>query len=131
MGTWGSGNFESDTALDHFGTVTTPLLEQIREAFKNKESLQPDEYESEAVLCNMDILLAIAHGLGSKAKPFGISQFPKVKQIQTWQKTYLKVWDDYIDELEPDEDYKTNRKETIIKTFERFIALAQYYEDLA
>jgi hypothetical protein len=131
MGTWGSGNFESDTALDHFGTVTTPLLEQIREAFKDKELLQPDEYESEAVLCNMDILLAISYGLGNRAAPFHISHFPKVKQIQSWQKAYLKVWDDYIDELKPSKDYKTKRRKTIIKTFEHFASLAKYYEGLA
>jgi Domain of unknown function (DUF4259) len=129
MGTWGSGNFESDTALDHFGTITTPLLEQIRKAFKKKELLEPDEYASEAVLCNMDILLAIAYGLGNQAAPFHISHFPKVNQVQSWQKTYLEVWDGYIDKLDPDEDYKTERRETIIKTLERFTALAKYYEE--
>jgi hypothetical protein len=128
MGTWGSGIFESDTALDHFSTVVTPLLGQIRAAFSDKESLQPDEYESEAVLCNMEILLAIAYGLGSKSTPFALDHFPKVKQIQAWQKTYLEVWDEYIDELDPEEDYKKQRRKTIIKTFERFGALAKVYE---
>jgi hypothetical protein len=30
MGTWGSGNFQSDTALDHLGTIVQPLPEQIQ-----------------------------------------------------------------------------------------------------
>jgi Domain of unknown function (DUF4259) len=129
MGTWGSGNFQDDTALDHFSGIVQPLLEHISKSFKNKVSLEPDEYDGIAVLCNMDILVAIAYGLGSQESPFFISKFPKVNKIAAWQKTYLEVWDDTIDGLDPDEDYKLERREVIVKTFERFIALAKQYQE--
>jgi Domain of unknown function (DUF4259) len=131
MGTWGSGNFQSDTALDHLGTVVQPLFTQISQAFKNKVSLEPDEYDGTAALCNMDILVAIAYGLGSQKSPFFISKFPQVKTIESWQKIYLEVWDETIDGLDPDEDYKLERRDVIVKTFERFIALAKQYQEVS
>jgi hypothetical protein len=60
---------------------------------------------------------------------FFISKFPEVKKIESWQKTYLEVWEDTIDGLDADEEYKTERRETLVKTFERFITLAKQYEE--
>ncbi|WP_430332977.1 hypothetical protein [Rhodococcus sp. ACT016] len=41
-----------------------------------------------------------------------------------WRDRYLRVWDGYIDELEPNDDYKIDRRAVLVGTFERAIAVA-------
>ncbi len=130
MGVWGHRNFECDVARYQFSATVTPLLTEIIEAFKDRKLLEPDEYESAAVLCNMDMIVLLAR-LGGRKSPLSIADFPKSKRVEAWRKTYLKVWDGYIDELAPTEAFKRARREVIATTFDHFIALARHYETAA
>jgi hypothetical protein len=54
--------------------------------------------------------------------------FPASTTIETWRDRYLRVWDEYIDELDPDEDYRVDRLRVLTSTFERALALAHKRE---
>ena len=119
MGTWGSGNFENDTAADFLSELTDEWIEAINEAMGSPEGLEPDEYTGVTVPCLVEILVTIAQ------KGFTGSQLPEPEVAQEWKKTYLEVWDGYIDELEPEEDYKIKRRECLSETFDSLIRLAK------
>ena len=127
MGVWGHNNFECDVALNEFSAAIAPMLEAITDAFRDRKQLEPDEYESAAALCNMDMVVALAK-LGGRKGPLFIGDFPKPKLVEQWRKIYLKVWDGYINELEPTEGFKRARRDAITKTFDRFVELAKRYE---
>src|SRR5262245_52794665 len=118
MGTWGAGNFENDTAAEHLIRLCEPLVEQIRNAVAQPELMEPDEYDSGVMMANVEILAVLAANIGRTEQsaiggmifPF---PFPSVKEIKQWKREYLKVWDNYIDKLEPQEDHKSQRRRVI------------------
>jgi len=128
MGTWGAGNFENDTAAEHLIRLCTPLVEQIRNAVAQPELMEPDEYDSGVMMANVEILAVLAANIGRTEKstiggmifPF---PSPSVKEVKQWKREYLKVWDKYIDKLEPQGDHKSRRRRVIIETFDRLIAV--------
>ena len=50
--------------------------------------------------------------------------FPPLATIEAWRDRYLRVWEDGIDELDPDEDYRAERRQVLDRTFERAVELA-------
>ena len=52
-----------------------------------------------------------------------------LQTLEQWKATYLQAWDQSIDELEPEEGYKQDRRIAIIETFDRMIALAAADEE--
>src|SRR5262249_60746525 len=121
MGTWGTGNFENDTAAEYLIRLCTPLVEQIRNAVAQPQLMEPDEYDSDVMMANVEILAVLAANIGRTEKsaiggmifPF---PFPSVKEIKQWKKEYLKVWDNYIDKLEPKGDHKLRSRRGISET---------------
>jgi len=67
IGTWGSGNFESDGALDFVGELSNQLVEKIETYFSdNRANL--DE-EGEAVVMPSVQILSILHEKCDAAPP--------------------------------------------------------------
>ncbi len=130
MGTWGAGNFENDTAAEHLIALCKPLVEQIRNAVAQPELMEPDEYDSDVFMANIEILAVLGANIGRTEKsriggmifPF---PFPPTKEIKQWKTEYLRVWDNYIDKLEPQGDHKSRRRRVIIETFDRLIAVSK------
>ena len=61
MGTWGSGNFDSDTAADHLAILTGRLISEVTDAMSGDPvEIEPDEYWGVAVPCNLELLHLIA-----------------------------------------------------------------------
>jgi hypothetical protein len=125
MGTWGAGNFEDDTALDHLSALRNTyklegmcaeLLRAVRDAMANTASLEPDEYEGVIVPCNLKIIAQMMDTFGPD-----VCKLPKPNVLGKWKTTYLNVWDGYIDELEPDPDWKQSRREVLGQTFDRVL----------
>lgn len=130
MGTWGPGNFENDCAADHLFEVCGPLLDQIKAAMEDPEAIEPGEYDSDIVVANLEIIACLTEHLGRYERgPIQDILYPCVlpaaETIAGWKKTYLAVWDESIDGLAPDPDYKKQRREVIIDTFDRVERLAQ------
>jgi hypothetical protein len=120
VGTWGSGNFDSDTAADHLSGVTGRLVSQIEEAMAGDPvGLEPDEYDGVAVPCNVELLCLIA-----EQNHVGAS-VPEVAVVEGWKKTFMDVWERTIDGLGPKQGYKEDRRAELIRTFDRLVTLAK------
>ncbi|CRZ18892.1 DUF4259 domain-containing protein [Mycolicibacterium neworleansense] len=121
MGVWGPGNFESDTVADGLGELTNRIIGEISEQFddtSDDSAVQPDEWGGEMVPAWLEILIDIVEPARVGAT------FPSVATLSDWRDRYLRVWDEYIDELEPEDTYKTERRAVLVSTFERAISLA-------
>lgn len=117
MGTWSHGNFDNDTALDWLDDITGQLLEEIAEAVASPPSLQADEPDSDLVPCRIELLCLMAE---NGMEP----HWPESETLAQWKQTYLAAWDASIDDLEPDADYRHDRRLTLEATFDRMLALA-------
>ncbi|MFF2555188.1 DUF4259 domain-containing protein [Nocardia sp. NPDC058058] len=117
MGVWGPGNFDSDTAADGLGELTDHITEQFQDP-SDDTALQPDEWGGDMVPAWLEILIQIA-----EPTRVGVS-FPAVAVLSEWRERYLRVWDEYIDELGPSDDFKLQRRAVLTETFDKAIALA-------
>ncbi|MFD7623689.1 DUF4259 domain-containing protein [Streptomyces sp. NPDC059802] len=120
MGTWGSGNFDSDTAADHLSGITGRLVSEIEEAMADDPVvLEADEYWGVAVPCNVELLSLIA-----EQGHVGAS-VPEAAVVEGWKKKFMDVWERTIDDLGPKQEYKEDRRAGLIRTFDRLAALAE------
>jgi hypothetical protein len=107
-----------------------PLLTEIEEAMEEPASLEPDEYEADIVMANLEIIACLSEHLG-RHEHSRLGEFlypcvlPSSETVAKWKQAYLAVWDGYIDELEPDPEYKKKRRQVIAETFDRLERLAR------
>ncbi|MFE7492215.1 DUF4259 domain-containing protein [Kitasatospora sp. NPDC057541] len=114
MGTWGSGNFESDTALDHLSTVIDRLVDEVAQAMAGDlVELEPDEYWGVAVPCNLELLLSLARA------GHGVGDLPEAHVIMQWKTTFMAVWERSIDGMEPAPGFKEERRAVLNRTFDQ------------
>ena len=129
MGTWGPGNFENDCAADHLYALCAPLLEAVEQAMADPELIQPDEEDGDLVPANLEIIACLSEYLGryehgDLAKMLSPCLLPPPETVARWKQIYLEVWDANIDGLDPDPAYKQQRREVLVKTFDRAERLA-------
>ena len=122
MGVWAHGNFDNDTALDWLDDITGQLLDEIAEVMESPELLEADELDADLVPCRIELLCAMAE----KGMP---PRWPDVQLLAQWKQIFLQAWDSSIDELEPSEEYKRERRATLVATFDRMLALAHLADD--
>lgn len=114
MGTWGSGNFESDTALDHRSVVVDRLVTEVAEAMAGDPvELEPDEYWGVAVPCNLELLHVLAQA------GYAGGDLPEAEVIEEWKKTFMAVWERTIDGLEPSPIFTEERRSALNRTFDQ------------
>jgi len=120
VGTWGSGNFDSDTAADHLSMITDRLVTEVAEAMTGDPvALEPDEYRGVAVPCNLELL-----DLLSRTGHVGVV-LPKVDVIEAWKRTFMEIWERTIDGLEPSPAFRAERGTVLLDTFDRLIEQAR------
>lgn len=120
MGTWGAGNFENDGALDYLCDLVQRLEKEIKDCFTEENRADLDE-DGEAVLIPSVAILSVL------CEKFNVAP-PKETVIKEWRETYLRIYDEQIDNLRPREDYKQERRQVIEETFAKLerIALSFY-----
>lgn len=118
MGTWSHGNFENDAALDWLSETTGQLLSEITEAMDSPDTLDADEWEADIVPCRIELLCVMSE---NGMRP----NWPELDLLNEWKSIYLAAWDASIDELDPDPDYKSNRRTELVATFDRMLRCAQ------
>ncbi|MYW04890.1 DUF4259 domain-containing protein [Streptomyces sp. SID3343] len=119
MGTWGSGNFDSDTSADHLSGITDRLVEEVAEAMTGDlVEIEADEYWGVAVPCNLELLLLL-----DRTGHVGVS-LPRADVIAGWKETFMAVWDRTIDGLEPKPDYRAERRAVLERTFDQLAEAA-------
>ncbi|MGC0416267.1 DUF4259 domain-containing protein [Embleya sp. AB8] len=114
MGTWGSGNFESDTAAEHLTEIIDRLVGEVAEAMAGDPvGLEPDDYWGVAVPCNLELVAALTES------GYVADRLPSAEVIEGWKETFMAIWERTIDGLAPKETYKAERRATLIHTFDR------------
>jgi hypothetical protein len=115
MGTWGYGNFDSDTAADHLSIVTKRLVDEIAAAFAAND-IGPDDYGGWSVPANLELLALIA----TKKKWTG-TVLPVAAALVRWKKQFLAAWEN------GPEVQGNNPKhlKVVAKTFDAVLALTK------
>lgn len=114
MGTWGAGNFDSDTAADHLSILAARVLEELEAAFAGAErELEADEYWGVAVPCNVELLALFAE------QRWVGNTLPTLATARGWKARYLAIWERSIDALSPKPGWKQERRSVIAATFDR------------
>ncbi len=109
MGTWGTGNFDSDGALDFVAELTNQLVGRIEQCFaEGRANLDED---GEDVIVPSVQILSILHEHCDAAPP-------EVEMVSTWKQRYLLIYDEQIDALDPQPGYKVERRRIIEETFD-------------
>lgn len=120
MGTWGAGIYQSDSTLDYVEGIIKYNVNVIRDIMRwDNTLLHPGMTHSELVMCHIDILNAICSREGLNFT------LPETKEIKKWKEKYLEVWEYRIDEIDPTDDYKTERYKVLKKSFNTLISLTK------
>ncbi len=118
MGTWGTGNLDSDNASDYLVIeIFGPLQTQILSVLEGSTSAEADE-DGDATIVAVDALATLCAHFGYK------SRISKVT-LQSIRKTFLEIWSESIDGLDPVEGHKEARQAEIEKTFDRLLEYAE------
>ena len=113
MGTWGSGNFEDDTAADFIHMFTSDIIDEISKIIDDKNAIEPDEYEGVALPCKIEILTMITE------KEWGCYA-PSIEEVEEWKKKYLKVYDEYNISNVEYMDFILKKRRIINNTFDNY-----------
>jgi hypothetical protein len=121
MGTWGTGNFESDSALDVLALRMNAMIERVREVFSytSLNSLY-DAYGESDIIANVDIL-------GTLFESYRIYPDLELQEVRQWKADYLDTYDRVIKiyaNAEP-MDFIAERREVVSATFDRVLAVMQ------
>ncbi|MEU2022062.1 DUF4259 domain-containing protein [Streptomyces sp. NPDC016469] len=119
MGTWGAGNFDSDTAADQLSGLVDRLVAEVGEAMGGDPAgIEPDEYDGVAVLCNPELLLLL------RERGWAGVSLPAPEVIRGRRETYMAVWERTVDGLEPADGFKDERRAVLAGTFDRLAEAA-------
>ncbi|MEZ4465241.1 MAG: DUF4259 domain-containing protein [bacterium] len=117
MGTWGSGNLDSDGALDHLAERSRALIEDVWTALRSPTSWEADESDHDALFVDLEWLGALG-----AAKCLSLWDLPSVADLEPVLVRWLAGWSAYFDGLAGPE-FKAERRAVIDATFDRLRAL--------
>lgn len=119
MGTWGSGNFESDTARDYLSSFMDQLVAEVAEVMDGDPvAVEPDEYWGVAVPCQLELLHVLIRAGHTSDTPL------RPELVEKWKTHFMAVWERTIDELEPSRGYKEERRAVLVRTFDQLAGAA-------
>lgn len=119
MGTWGSGNLDSDTAMEHLSFVIDRLVAEVAEAMAgDSHAIEPDEDWGAAVPCHLELLYVLAQAGYSSDHPL----HPDV--VKEWKNHFMAVWARTIDDLGPSPGFKEKRRAVLNHTFDQLVEAA-------
>jgi hypothetical protein len=119
MGTWGTGNFQNDGALDHVGDLVDNLAGQIDEILAGDNDADADESGESVLMPNVAIIAVLCDAC--HAAP------PKPAKIIEWRKRYLAAFDRSMPGLDSRGDFTKPRREVVEQTFDRLLAGAREF----
>jgi predicted secreted protein len=117
MGTWSTGNFQNDQALDYLGEVMDSLVEKLEKVVKNPILAEADEPSNFEVMAAVEIITVLCENLN--AVP------PQPALVSKCQETFLTSWEKSIDALVRKSGFKEERRAVIVASFETLKGIAQ------
>ncbi len=117
MGTWGSGNLDSDGALDCIGELSTELISTVWTLMQSKASTEADESEYDELFARLEWLFAV-----DASGAFNGWTLPAVAEVEPVLATWFDAWGVYFDGLSGPE-FKAERGAVILASFQRFNAI--------
>ena len=124
MGTWGQGNFDNDAALDFLGEEIDRHIAAVEAIFADSGRFRLDEDAEGELMPRVAILTLLSRHCGGV---FGLDNEP---DVSAWKARYLEMYDDQIDGMEPEGDYRQKRRAVIADTFDTLITLQQQWRQL-
>jgi hypothetical protein len=118
MARGGSGNFDSDTAMDFVGGLLDELIARVQDAVAESSRLEPDEYDGEVVPCIVDIIATLYDLTGS-------ASIPKPDIVAGWRTKFMEVWEAHIDGLGVSPQHKKSRRAVLKESFARLERLSR------
>jgi hypothetical protein len=130
MGRWGDGIYDSDSALDYFGSITDQVEREIAYWF-SPEHVMSNGYWLAQILAIIEIMLLFEqHDGGSSV------YLENPKAVQRWREIFMGVWDEswqhdtqygshIYDYDEP--EYRNQHRQGIVKMFDRLESIAAYW----
>lgn len=128
MSSSGPGNIDSDTAWEYLQIFARSLLKQIRETVADPRLVEPDEFDSHAMIVNVEILGIVAKHIGRYRgiAPAGcLVELPDTEEIAQWEQVYLSAWERWMNAEDPANRHRAARKRVIRQTFQSVLALAR------
>jgi hypothetical protein len=117
----GSGNFDSDAASDYIGDLVERLVQEVKQALSNPNSIEPDEYYGDVLPGIVEIIAAL-HQLS------GTATIPPPEVIAEWRSRFLAAREQALRETWNADD---PRNKTIRGTFDKLQELSRIvHEDL-
>lgn len=122
MGVWGSGNLDSDGALDAMAERSNELIERVWGGFKNLSSAEADESEHTELCLDLEWLFAL-----ERMALFNGWSLPPVKEVDQVLESWLAAWSKYFDGLSGPE-FKAERQAVLEESLADFRSLCEKYE---
>lgn len=118
MGTWGSGNFENDTAGDFFLSLIDKMTGDIRERIDTPPESAGNRGWSDIVPCLVEIITVL-----------GRQDFHCLcldpEEIKKWKRIFMQRWAETVADTFFEEDHRREREQILGDTFDKLIALAE------
>src|SRR6185312_8501793 len=114
MGTWGSGNFDDDSARDFLANMVAyweSIIDRTLAGEMTQEAgwftFQPGlETIGGCLMPMLEIILAALEHLES-------DHCPEAQKVENWSQQILEVFDAEIDDWDPDDEFKVERRQVI------------------
>ncbi|MEZ4361362.1 MAG: DUF4259 domain-containing protein [Kofleriaceae bacterium] len=114
MGTWAAGPFGNDAALDFVGSALDHLMSAVNEFLDDR---QIDETLDAAFAA---IVLINSVMEQTPSRPWGEDGQVKGEPIR---EAMLTCFDEQIDGMKPDPEYKREHRAALVSALDRFVAL--------
>lgn len=119
MGTWGSGNLQSDGALDYQAEQSRELITRVWTTLSDPASWEADECLYDQLFVDLEWLLTLAD-----AGRLSLWDLPPADDFQRVTTAWLDGWGAYFDGL-AGPAFKAERRAVIVATFERVLTHAR------
>ncbi len=122
MGIWDEGVFDNDGASDYVADLVEQMEARIEQILADDDRSMLDEEGDSVLVPTVELICIICTHVNTPT--------PRLEVVRHWQEKYLGIYDDQIDNFEPQSEYKLNRRIVIEDTFQRLALLAQSWEEI-
>ena len=124
MGTWGAGNFDNDSACDYLDSIKFQLIKVIEDCFQTEDETELLDECGDELMASVEILTLLTEHY------YGHNPHVEVSEAQRWREKFLRMYDEQLDDYEPQKDYNIERRKIIEDTFNKLEQQARHVEEI-